>query len=95
MPRPRTGSVYRHGNHWDIRITLPGGERARPMCQEPGMSEAKARDKAQRLTQLAAKEALPGAQQEAQGRRPAAGRNVDRVGGAMVCRPRAARAHVG
>jgi integrase len=60
MPRLRTGSAYRHGDHFDIRITLPGGERSRPMCQPPDMSLARARDKAQRLTLIAAKEALPG-----------------------------------
>lgn len=60
MPRPRTGCVYRHGDHWDIRITLPGGARSRPMCQPPEMSEARARDKAQRLSGRALKEALPG-----------------------------------
>lgn len=50
MPRPRTGSVYRHGDHFDIQITLPDGSRSKPMCQPPAMSEARARDKAQRLT---------------------------------------------
>jgi len=60
MPRPRTGSAYPHGDHWDIQITLPDGSRSRPICQDPAMSEARARDKALRLTQIAAKEALPG-----------------------------------
>lgn len=60
MPRPRTGSVYPHGDHFDIQITLPDGSRSRPKCQPPEMSEARARDKALRLTQRAAKEALPG-----------------------------------
>jgi integrase len=60
MPRPRTGSVFRHGDHWDIQITLPGGGRSRPMCQSPDMSEAAAREKALRQTKRAAHEALPG-----------------------------------
>lgn len=59
MPRPRTGSAFRHGDHWDIQITYPGGGRSNPICQEPGMSEARARDRALRLTQIAAKEAIP------------------------------------
>src|SRR5262249_7890712 len=60
VPRPRTGSVYRHGDHFDIQITLPDGSRGRPECQPPGTSDARARDRALRLTQLAAKAALPG-----------------------------------
>src|SRR5262249_6238039 len=60
MPRPRTGSVYPHGDHFDIRITLPDGTRSRPRCMPPEMSEAAARDRAQYLTDLAAQEALPG-----------------------------------
>jgi integrase len=59
VPRPRTGSVFPHGDHWDIQITYPGGGRSNPMCQPAGMSEAKAREKALRLTQLATKEAVP------------------------------------
>lgn len=60
MPRPRTGSVYRHGDHWDIQLTLPDGKRTRPMCQPPAMSEARARDRALRLSERATKDALPG-----------------------------------
>jgi hypothetical protein len=56
MPRPRTGSVYRHGDHFDIQITLPDGTRSKPKCQPPEMSEARARDKALRWSQIAAKE---------------------------------------
>lgn len=62
MPRPRTGSAFPHGDHWDIQITLPDGSRSRPMCQPPEMSEARARDKARRLTELAKQGALPGVQ---------------------------------
>jgi hypothetical protein len=58
MPRPRTGTVYRHGDHFDIRITLADGERSRPMCQRADMSEAMAREKAARLTQIVAAEAI-------------------------------------
>jgi integrase len=76
MPRPRTGTIYRHGDHWDIQITLPNGGRSRPMCQEPGMSEAKARDRALRLTQIAAKEALPGSNKKAEKGVPAPGEAV-------------------
>jgi integrase len=55
MPRPRVGSAFRHGDHYDIQITLPDGSRGQRMCQPPEMSEARARDKAKRLTELAAK----------------------------------------
>ena len=58
MPRPRTGSVFPHGDHFDIQVTLPNGQRSRRMCQEPGMSEAKAREKALVASQLAAKEGI-------------------------------------
>src|SRR3954463_12973335 len=64
MPRPRTGTIYRHDDHWDIQITLPDGKRSRPMCQPPEMSEARARDKALHLTQRATKDALPGVERK-------------------------------
>ncbi len=61
MPRgrPRTGSVTKHGDHYDIRITYPDGTRSGFDCQPPGMSEAKAREKAKRLTELAAQRPPP------------------------------------
>lgn len=31
MPRPRTGSVYEHDGHLDVRITMPDGTRSRPL----------------------------------------------------------------
>lgn len=46
--------------HWDCRITLPGGSRSNPICL-PGYSEARAREKARALTELAKREALPSA----------------------------------
>jgi integrase len=46
------------------------------MCQEPGMSEARARDKAQRLTQLAARKALPGLNRKRKAGAPPAGESV-------------------
>jgi integrase len=55
MPRQRTGTVVPHGDHFDIRITYPDGTRSNCLCQPPEMSEARARDKAKRLTELAAK----------------------------------------
>jgi integrase len=59
MPRPKTGTIYRHGDHWDVRLTLPDGSRSPPIHLPQGFSEAKARDRAASLAQLAAKEALP------------------------------------
>src|SRR3984957_17281800 len=53
MGRPRTGSVSRHGDHWDIRITLPGGERSNAVCQPPEMTEEEARKKARKATAVA------------------------------------------
>jgi len=54
MPRPRTGSAFKHGDHWDIRITLPDGTRSKSLCL-PGKTEAQARAEAARLTELAEK----------------------------------------
>lgn len=65
MPRPRTGTIYRHGDHWDVRVTLPDGSRSKPIHLPKGLSEARARDRAASLTQLAAKEALPGSTMKA------------------------------
>jgi integrase len=56
MGRPRVGSVYRHEDHWDIRLTLPDGTRGNPKCQAPEMSEQEARAKAKRLSEQAARE---------------------------------------
>ncbi|XXX73910.1 site-specific integrase [Sorangium sp. So ce134] len=56
--RPRTGSVERHGDHWDVRPTLADGSRGDRVCQPPGMSEAKAREKARALTELAQREGV-------------------------------------
>lgn len=53
MGRPRTGSAYRHGDHWDIRLTLPDGTRSTPVCQPPEMKEKEARKKALDGTLLA------------------------------------------
>lgn len=53
MGRPRTGSAYRHGDHWDIRLTLPDGTRSTPVCQPPEMTKEQARAKAHRGTELA------------------------------------------
>lgn len=57
MPRPRTGSVHQHGDHWDIRITLPGGKRAPRICLAPGLSEEQAKQEALAHTRLAEREA--------------------------------------
>lgn len=49
MPRKRTGSTYKHGDHFDIRITLPDGSRSNSVCL-PGLTEEQARAKALELT---------------------------------------------
>ena len=59
MGRPRKGCVFEHGDHFDARITLPGGSRSRPICLPQGMTEAKARERALEMTELARAEALP------------------------------------
>lgn len=55
MGRTRTGTVTRHHNHWDIRITLPDGTRSNRMCMPATMSETMAREKANVLTERAMK----------------------------------------
>lgn len=52
---PHTGSVTRHGDHWDIRITLANGKRSNRLHQPPEMSEARALEKAAYLSAQAAK----------------------------------------
>jgi integrase len=54
VARPRVGSVFRHGDHFDMRITLPDGSRSRPKCLAPTVTERQARAEAERLTKLAA-----------------------------------------
>ena len=89
MSRPRTGSAYKHGDHYDIRLTLPDGSRSKPICMPKEMSYAKAKDKAQVLTDLAAKQPLPNATvlpgsagPVAQGAQPA-----QQIGAALVASP--------
>ena len=55
MPRPRIGTAFQHGDHWDIQATLPDGTRSRRVCLEPKSTEKAARAEALRLTKLAAK----------------------------------------
>ena len=55
MPRPRTGTIERHDDHWDARLTLADGSRPR-VCLPSGLSEARARDRAHRLTETASAE---------------------------------------
>jgi integrase len=56
--RPRKGTIEWHGDHWDVRPTLADGSRGDRVCQPPGMSEERARDKATALTQLAAQKGI-------------------------------------
>lgn len=37
------GTIYRHGDHWDVRLTLPGGKKARPVHLPPDVDEETAR----------------------------------------------------
>jgi integrase len=41
--RPRTGHVYRHGDHFDIRIRLADGKRGKPQHLHPSITEEQAR----------------------------------------------------
>ncbi len=46
----RTGTIEWHVDHWDVRPTLANGKRGKRLHQPVGMTEARARDKAQALT---------------------------------------------
>ncbi len=52
--RPRVGSVFPHGDHLDLQITLPDGSRSKRACLAPDVTEKQARAEAVRLTKLAA-----------------------------------------
>jgi hypothetical protein len=49
--RPRTGSVSKHEDHLDVRITMPDGTRSAPRCLPAGTSLARAREIAAALTE--------------------------------------------
>ena len=49
--RPRTGSVFSHDDHLDIRITHPDGTRSAPVCLPRGTSRAKAQEAAAAMTE--------------------------------------------
>ena len=52
MPRARTGTVRRHNDHWDARITLPDG--TRPWVHLPvGETETRARERAASMSEKA------------------------------------------
>ena len=57
--RPRTGSAIEHGDHYDVRITLPDGTRSTPRCLPPGLTYARAREIAAAMTERAAEQAQP------------------------------------
>jgi integrase len=54
--RKRRGTIEWHVDHWDVRPTLADGTRGARVCQPPDMTKARAQDKAQALTELAAQE---------------------------------------
>jgi integrase len=55
MPRKRTGQVYveTHGDHWDMRIDLPTGERSKRACLPAGLTKDQAKAEARRLKAIA------------------------------------------
>lgn len=55
MPRPRTGTVIPHGDHFDIRITLPNGVKSKRKCLRPGISREEAQAMASERSDFAAK----------------------------------------
>lgn len=54
--RKRSGTIEWHSDHWDVRPTLADGSRGVRVCQPKGTSEARARDKAKALTEMAERE---------------------------------------
>jgi integrase len=53
MARRRTGTVEAHGDHFDVRVTLPDGQRSKRACLPPGLTRREAQAEAARLTELA------------------------------------------
>lgn len=51
--RPRTGHVYRHADHWDIRIRLADGKRGKPIHLARNVAEDEARKLAAQASALA------------------------------------------
>jgi integrase len=51
--RPRTGYVYWHRDHWDVRISLADGKKGKPQHLDPHITEEQARDFAARASALA------------------------------------------
>ena len=51
--RPRTGHVYWHHDHWDVRIRLADGKRGKPQHLDPKITEAQARHLAAQASALA------------------------------------------
>jgi integrase len=51
--RPKTGSITLHGDHFDVRITLPDGSRAPRQCLPAGLTEPRARETAAAMTERA------------------------------------------
>jgi hypothetical protein len=55
MPNARTGTVWWHRDHWDIRITLPNGKKSKPMHLDKSLqTKTRAEEIALHRTQLAA-----------------------------------------
>lgn len=53
MPRARTGTVYQHGDHLDVRVTMNDGKRSPPFHMPPGMTREVAIERAAELSKLA------------------------------------------
>jgi integrase len=51
--RPRSGHVYRHADHWDIRFRLADGKRGKPQHLPPQVTEAQARTLSAQASALA------------------------------------------
>lgn len=56
--RPRTGHVYRRGDHWVVRIRLADGKRGKPQHLDPRITEERARDLAAQASALALAEGI-------------------------------------
>lgn len=52
MPRPRTGSIDPHGDHFDARIRLPDGRRAPRICLAAGLTPEQAKAEAAELQRV-------------------------------------------
>lgn len=52
MPPPRTGTIEPHGDHFDVRVRLPGGKLSPRVHLDPGLTREQARERAAKAQRM-------------------------------------------